>query len=138
MAKTVALIQDNAAFSSRNYPAFQDAFHTMVPEINITEMNIGGRLIPRSLVSSNSSAASLSSAIKYILDNGGIFAGVSENVGTSPTSPNSVHPYWRESVFLAFFGMYVLPISFMNSSSIPSQFPRSETSGQATFGKFAM
>lgn len=138
MAKTVALIQDNAAFSSRNYPAFQDAFHTMVPEINITEMNIGGRLIPRSLVSSNSSAARLSSAIKYIPDNNGIFAGVSENVGTSPTSPNSVHPYWRESVFLAFFGMYVLPIPFVDSSHISTRFILLEDSGQTTFHKFAV
>lgn len=112
MTRTVGLTQKNAAFSSKNYPVFQDAFNTMNPEMNITEMNIGGRLIPRSLVSSNSSAASLSSAIKYILGNGGIFVGVSENVGKSPTSPNSIHPYWRESVFLAFFGMYVLPIPF--------------------------
>lgn len=107
----MALTQDNAAFSSKNYPVFQDAFYGMVPDINITEMNIGGRLIPRSLVSSNSSAARLGSAIKYILDSGGVFAGVAENTGTLPTSHNSVHPYWRETVFLAFFGMYVLPIS---------------------------
>ncbi|KAG6365628.1 hypothetical protein INS49_007239 [Diaporthe citri] len=96
---------DQSAFSSKNYPTYQDAFYTMNPEMNITEMNVGGRLIPRSLVSSNSSAARLSKAIDYILRNNGILAGVSENVGTSPTSRNSVHPYWRESVFLAFFGI---------------------------------
>lgn len=77
----------------------------MNPDMNITEMNIGGRLIPRSLVSSNSSAARLTRAIDYILRKNGVVAGVSENVGKSPTSRNSVHPYWRESVFLAFFGM---------------------------------
>lgn len=138
MTRTVALTQDNAAFSSKNYPAFQDAFYTMLPDINITEMNIGGRLIPRSLVSSNTSAASLSSAIKYILRNNGVFAGVSENVGTSPTSRNSVHPYWRESVFLAFFGMYVLPSPFVDSSYISTRIIPSEASCQTTFDNFAI
>lgn len=78
----------------------------MNPEMNITEMNIGGRLIPRSLVSSDSSAARLTGAIKHILGNNGIFIGVSQNVDTPPTSANSVHPYWRQAVFLAVFGMY--------------------------------
>ncbi|KAI3390268.1 hypothetical protein diail_10732, partial [Diaporthe ilicicola] len=93
------------AFASKNYPAFQDAFYTMNPEMNITEMNIGGRLIPRSLVSSKSSTARLSGAIKYILRNNGVFAGVSQNASTPPTSTNSVHPYWRQTIFLAFFGI---------------------------------
>ncbi|KUI64405.1 putative FAD-linked oxidoreductase YvdP [Cytospora mali] len=92
------------AFASNDYPAFQDAFYTMNPDMNITEMNIGGRLIPRSLVATNNSAASLTSAINDILSNNGILAGVSMNVGRPPTSPNSVHPYWRETVFLAFLG----------------------------------
>ncbi|KAL1869590.1 hypothetical protein Daus18300_005444 [Diaporthe australafricana] len=96
----------NFAFSSNDYDAYQDAFHSMNPDINITEMNIGGRLIPRSLVSSNDSAANLTSAIKEIVSNRGILAGVSENVGRPPTSPNSAHPYWRETLFLAFFGIF--------------------------------
>lgn len=68
-------------------------------------MLIGGRLIPRSLTSSKSSAARLNDAIKHIVLHSSMFAGISENVGTSPTSPNSIHPYWRESVFEAFIGM---------------------------------
>lgn len=79
----------------------------MVPDINITNMNVGGRLIPRSLVSSDNATARLSGAIKHILRNNGVFAGVSLNADTPPTSTNSVHPYWRETIFLAFFGMYV-------------------------------
>ncbi|KAK7731044.1 hypothetical protein SLS53_008846 [Cytospora paraplurivora] len=93
-----------AAFASRDYPAFQDAYNTMNPDMRITEMNIGGRLIPRSLVASESSAATLASAIKHISSKFGILAGVSMNVGKQPTSPNSAHPYWRESLFLAFLG----------------------------------
>ncbi|KAI1074439.1 FAD binding domain protein [Whalleya microplaca] len=91
-------------FSSRNFPAFQDAFHTLVPETNITELNLGGRIIPRSLVASDSSAASLTDAIKTIIGNGGVLAGVSMDVSQPPTSSNAVHPEWRESLFLAFLG----------------------------------
>lgn len=98
----------------------------MNPEMNITEMNIGGRLIPRSLVSSNSSAARLCKAINHILHNNGIFAGIAENVGTPPSSPNSIHPYWRETVFLAFFGMYVLPIPLVDPSYISTRIMPSE------------
>ncbi|KAK7702027.1 hypothetical protein SLS64_009888 [Diaporthe eres] len=127
----------NYDFSSNNYPAFQDAFHTMNPEMNITELSIGGRLIPRSLISSNASAAHLSRAIDYILRNNGTFIGVSENVGISPTSNNSVHPYWRETVFLAVFGMYVLPNPFVDPSYVPTQITPSEASGHTTFEKFA-
>lgn len=93
------------AFSSHNHPTFQDASSTMNPQMNVDEINIGGRLIPRSLASSKSSASRLIDAIKYILDNKGIFVGVSQDVSTPPTSPNSVHPYWRETLALAFIGI---------------------------------
>ncbi|TVY34362.1 FAD-linked oxidoreductase [Lachnellula occidentalis] len=92
------------AFSSTNFPNFQDAFSTLNPETKITALNIGGDLIPRSLVASNSSAASLVGGFKSILTNGGIILGVSMDVSTQPTSPNAVHPGWRDSLFLAFLG----------------------------------
>ncbi|RYP16015.1 hypothetical protein DL767_010244 [Monosporascus sp. MG133] len=92
------------AFSSRDFPAFQDAYRILNPEMNITEFNLGGRLIPHSLVASDSSAASLTGAIKSIISNGGILAGISMNVSRPPTSPNAVHPGWREALFLAFLG----------------------------------
>ncbi|KAI1107966.1 FAD binding domain protein [Jackrogersella minutella] len=91
-------------FSSRDFPNFQEAFHEMVPETNVTEINLGGRLIPRSLVASENSATSLTSAIKSIINNGGILAGVSMDISRPPSSPNAVHPNWREMSFLAFFG----------------------------------
>lgn len=96
-----------AAFATHEYPAFQDAYNTMNPDMRITEMNIGGRLIPRSLVASEGSAATLVSAIRNISSRFGVLAGVSMNVGKQPTSPNSANPYWRESLFLAFLGKYV-------------------------------
>lgn len=91
--------------TTADYPTFQDAFDTLNPAMTIQELNIGGRLIPQSLVASNESAASLTSAINYIVENNGILAGVSFNPAIQPTFNNSVNPYWREIVFLAFFGM---------------------------------
>lgn len=77
--------------------------------MNISEVNLGGRLIPRSLVSSDDSAISLVGAIKSILTQGGILAANSMNFDRPPTFPNSVHPAWRETLFLVFLGtMYNL------------------------------
>jgi hypothetical protein len=77
--------------------------------MNITEINLGGRLVPRSLVATDDSAASLVSAIKTMIDNMALFAGISMNTRRNPTSPNAVIPAWRETLFLAFYGMYVKP-----------------------------
>jgi hypothetical protein len=103
------------AFTSHDFPAFQDAFKGLNPEMNITEFNLGGSLVSRSQVASESSVTALVSALKSILDNGGILAGVSMDVSRSPPVPNAVHPGWRDSLFLAFLGTYVL-------TSIPSIF----------------
>lgn len=74
----------------------------------IQQLNIGGRLIPRSLVTSESAASNLTSALEYILDNNGLLAGVSMSPSKKPLFPNSVNPYWRETIFLAFYGMYAI------------------------------
>ncbi|KAJ4416151.1 hypothetical protein N0V82_006911 [Gnomoniopsis sp. IMI 355080] len=92
-------------FSSVDYPTFQDAFNTLNPDMTIQELNVGGRLIPRSLVATDEASANLTSAIEYIINNNGLLAGVSLNVDRSTTSSNSANPYWRETLFLAFFGI---------------------------------
>lgn len=82
-------------FSSRDFPNFQEDFHTLIPEMDITEINLGGRLIPRSLVTaSDDSVAALTNTLRFIVDNGSIFAGIGQNVSRLPTSVNSVHPGW--------------------------------------------
>jgi hypothetical protein len=103
------LTKRNIPFSltSTDFPAFQNAFKTLNPEMNITEFNLGGSLIPRSLVASDKSATGLIGGIKSIVGNGGILAGVSMDVSRQPPVPNSAHPGWRDSLFLAFLGTYV-------------------------------
>ncbi|KAK2591115.1 hypothetical protein QQS21_011203 [Conoideocrella luteorostrata] len=92
-------------FVAKDYGNFQDAYHTLNPQMNVTEVNLGGRLIPRSLIKSNNSATDLINAIKYIIDSGAIFAAMCLNASKEPTSPNSVLPAWRDTLFLAFFGI---------------------------------
>lgn len=62
-------------FSSRDFPNFQEDFHTLIPEIDVTKINLGGRLIPSSLVTASAdSVAALTNALRFIVDNRAIFA----------------------------------------------------------------
>lgn len=90
------------AWSARDFPNFQDTFTTLMPEMNINEVTLGGRLIPRSLVATDETTSDLVEAIKFITSHGGIVGGFSMDVSQPPTVPNSVHPLWRETLFLAF------------------------------------
>lgn len=58
----------------------------------------GGRLIPRSLITSNRSAE-LSSVIRDVTASGDfMMIGVGVNVSQLPVAPNSVNPYWRDTI----------------------------------------
>ncbi|EPE26888.1 FAD-binding protein [Glarea lozoyensis ATCC 20868] len=92
------------SLTSKDFPTFQDSFKTLNPEMNITEFNLGGSLIPRSLVATNKSVTALVAGLKSVTDNGGILAGVSMDVSKTPPVPNAAHPAWRDSLFLAFLG----------------------------------
>lgn len=79
----------------------------MSAEPEVTGGNIGSRLIPRSLLSSDSSLASLTEALRFIVSQGAILSGLSVNVSRAPSNPNSVNPAWRSAAFSAVFGTYV-------------------------------
>lgn len=79
----------------------------MSPAIKVTEAQIGGRLIPRSLVEIETRA--LMNAIRSILDfqPGITFSGISVNVSRKFTTypHNAVNPAWRKAAFDAVIGM---------------------------------
>ena len=86
-----------------DFPNYLDSYKAMTPPSNITEFQLGGRLIPRSLVKSNSHG--LTAALRTINANGAVISGVSVNVSQNAGTPdNSVNPAWRDAVFDAVVG----------------------------------
>ena len=72
----------------------------------VTEYQLGGQLIPRSVVESQPKA--LISAIRIINENGGAFSGVSVQVPKKVGFPaNAVLPAWRSTIISATIGTYV-------------------------------
>lgn len=67
----------------------------MNPHNNITEAQIGGRLMPRSVVESN--LTTLISTLRSIAEQGVVVSGVSLNVSRSARPFNSVNPAWRDA-----------------------------------------
>lgn len=75
-----------------------DVYQAVIPVNNVTEYNIGGRLIPRSLIETNMTA--LMAALRYICAEGSGVSGVSVNVSSYPLNvANSVNPVWRTSIY---------------------------------------
>ncbi|KAI1436360.1 hypothetical protein GGR50DRAFT_651932 [Xylaria sp. CBS 124048] len=101
------------SYNIQQYDKFYDGFNNLIPFNNITEYNIGGRLIPRSLVVDDESIPPLMNAIKYILGEGGGIAGSHFNVSRFPLqgTANAVNPVWRDSIFDAVLG---LPYDYLN------------------------
>ncbi|KAK3291021.1 uncharacterized protein B0H64DRAFT_420755 [Chaetomium fimeti] len=93
------------AYASEQHPGFLEGFLAQLAT-NVSNLNIGGRLIPRSLVESDG-AAPLAAAIRNITSSGAIFSGVTFNVSShAPESGVGANPYWREAVFSAVFGTF--------------------------------
>lgn len=85
-------------FHIDQFPTFLDSFNAYNPPPNITEYNIGGRLIPRTLLESQSSATSVVNAYRFINEAGAVISGVNVNVSNGTKVPNSVNPVWRSSI----------------------------------------
>jgi len=78
----------------------------MNPHSNITEAQIGGRLMPRSIVESNPDA--LISTLRSIAEEGVVISGVSVNVSRSAVPFNAVNPAWRDAAISFVLGTYVI------------------------------
>ena len=77
----------------------------MNPDPGVTNANMGGRLIPRSLIASNDSTSALAAAIRFIVESGLIFSGVTFNVARFANGAStSVNPSWRSAIFNAVIG----------------------------------
>lgn len=89
------------AYASEEHPSFLEGFLAQ-PSVTVSSLNIGGRLIPRTLIDGNNTA--LMSAVRYILEAGAVFSGVSFNVSRSSGDSVAANPYWRDAAFDAVIG----------------------------------
>jgi FAD/FMN-containing dehydrogenase len=95
------------AYASEQHSGFLEGFLRQ-PTTNVSNLNIGGRLIPRTLVESGGER--LAAAIRNITSSssGVVFSGVTFNVSAHapPGYGSAVNPYWRDAVFSAVFGVF--------------------------------
>ncbi|PVH95572.1 FAD-binding domain-containing protein [Periconia macrospinosa] len=99
------------AYSSKQYTDFLEAFQTQ-SSVEVSNLNIGGRLIPRELIDNDISA--LTASIRNITTRGALFSGVSFNVSQFEPESIGVNPYWRRSAFDAVVAM---PFDWTNWST---------------------
>jgi hypothetical protein len=86
----------NTTYQSEQHKGFLSGF-TKQPSVPVSNLNIGGRFIPRHLLSTNPSA--LASAIRNITSQGAIFSGVSFNVSMHAADSVAANPHWRDAAF---------------------------------------
>lgn len=101
-------------YFSGEFPTFLDSYRAMNLPFNVSQFQLGSRLIRRSVVENNNGG--LTNAVRTLVEGGTVFSGVSQNVRNSVPSPNAVgaNPFWRESIFSAVIGT---PYSFTDNSA---------------------
>ncbi|KAI1185038.1 hypothetical protein F5B17DRAFT_446427 [Nemania serpens] len=87
-------------YSSTQYPTFLSSYEVLqkTGSWNVSDYNLGSRLIPRDLVTQNTEA--VVEAIRYISSQT-LMSGVSYNLSRSVSSPDdvAVNPYFRRALF---------------------------------------
>ncbi|KAL8996990.1 MAG: hypothetical protein Q9169_003641 [Polycauliona sp. 2 TL-2023] len=91
-------------FNIGEFPTFYESYQSFDPPWNVSQYQIGGRLIPRTLVKNN--LVGLIEAERQILESspGLLISGVCVNVSVANPAINSVNPYWRTALFDAVIG----------------------------------
>lgn len=86
------------------FETFHEAHTKTSPDPGVVEVNMGSRLIPRSVLSTTGSAAELVTAVRSFVESGLLFSGVSFNVSRFASSQTAVNPAWRSSITSGVFG----------------------------------
>ncbi|KAF2759926.1 FAD-binding domain-containing protein [Pseudovirgaria hyperparasitica] len=103
-------LKQEFSYSSTEYSSFLPGYDSLTSTWNVSDYNVAGRLIPRSLVEEDTPA--LVEVIRYISEQT-ISTGVTFNVNQSGPYNVSANPYWRKSLF----GMVVgTPINYTDYS----------------------
>lgn len=80
--------------------------------VDVANLNIGGRLIPRSLIKSNNK--DLTEVVRNITSQGAVFSGVSFDVSQHAADSVAANPHWRQTAFNAVLGF---PFDWTNWNS---------------------
>ncbi|KAI1404441.1 FAD-binding domain-containing protein [Hypoxylon fuscum] len=92
-------------YSSAEYPDFLSSYNSMPSSWNVSDFNIGGRLIPRELVEDQDSTDALVNAVRAISSQT-LMSGVSFNVANAVSSVDEIaaNPYFRKTLMSAVVG----------------------------------
>jgi hypothetical protein len=85
-----------SAYYSASFPTFLDMLNTMNAGYDTARYQIGSRLIPREVISANTSG--LVQAIDKIESYGTLLLGASFNGSRTPSSPNALNEAYRKAV----------------------------------------
>ncbi|KAL3429837.1 FAD binding domain protein [Aspergillus tetrazonus] len=111
MASLDMLQRYNTSYSYRvkDFPTFYDSYSNTTPIVNVSEVYLGGRLIPRSTIATHPSG--LIEALHSIARQGAAISGLALNTSHVPAFPNAVNPSWRETGMSIILG---LPVDHIN------------------------
>lgn len=89
-----------------DFDTFLAAYNVMTPVHNVIKANIGGRLIPRTVLESHDSLTSLVDTFRFVTNDGGVVSGVVTNQTNFPIGDiqNSVSPALRNSLISVVLG----------------------------------
>ncbi|EPS33802.1 hypothetical protein PDE_08764 [Penicillium oxalicum 114-2] len=105
LASTLKMLQENNltyAYHIQQFPSFWDCYMAMNPHSNITEAQIGGRLMPRDVIEYDTDG--LFMTLRDIVEMGVVVSGVSLNVSRNSVPENAVNPAWRDAAISVVLG----------------------------------
>lgn len=92
-------------YNIKEFSTFYDSYAAMNPKANITEAQLGGRLLPRSAIESNTTA--LVSTFQKLIAQGVAVSGISMNISRMVAPLTSANPAWRDTAVSLVIGTYV-------------------------------
>ncbi|KAI0397479.1 FAD-binding domain-containing protein [Xylariaceae sp. FL0594] len=85
----------NYTYMAELNPTFLQGYDRQ-PLVNVSQLNIGGQMLPRSVLSGNTGP--LTSALRSIANSGALVSGVTFNVSQRAPDYIGVNPAWRDAV----------------------------------------
>lgn len=102
----------NLDYASYAFPSYHSAYSTMTPAVNVTEFHVGGSLVSRKIVESDTD--SFISALQTILQYNPAISGFAVNVSRTDNEQvsNAVNPIWRKAALSMVIGLYDTPLFY--------------------------